>query len=103
MAQSSIKILQHEDEPCIEIKGQWDQDTLDSLIKAFQKTVPKVNGSLFLKLAELDYLDSAALGVIMFNMNELSKTSAKLVLLDPSSEMRQILRTTSLDRILEIR
>lgn len=103
MAQSSIKVLQHEDEPCIEIKGQWDQGTLDSLIKAFQKTVPKVNARLFLKLAELDYLDSAALGVIMFNMNELSKNNAKLVLLEPSAEMRQILRTTSLDRILEIR
>lgn len=103
MSQSSIKIHQHEDEPCIEIKGQWDQGTLDSLIKAFQKTVPKVQTRLFLKLAELDYLDSAALGVIMFNMNELTKSNAKLVLLDPSAEMRQILRTTSLDRILEIR
>lgn len=103
MSQSSIKILQHEDEPCIEIKGQWDQGTLDNLIKAFQKTVPKVHSKLFLKLAELDYLDSAALGVIMFNMNELTKSNAKLVLLDPSAEMRQILRTTSLDRILEIR
>jgi anti-anti-sigma factor len=103
MAQSSIKILQYEDEPCIEIKGQWDQGTLDTLIKSFQKTVTKVRASLYLKLSELDYLDSAALGVIMFNMNELSKHNAKLILLEPSQEMRQILRTTSLDRILEIR
>ena len=103
MAQSSIKILQHDDEPCIEIKGRWDQGTLDSLIRSFKKTVPKVRSSLYLKLSELDYLDSAALGVIMFNMNELSKQNARLVLLEPSQEMRQILRTTSLDRILEIR
>lgn len=103
MALSSIKFLQHEGEPCIEIKGQWDQDTLDTLIKSFQKSIPKVEKILYLRLTELDYLDSAALGVIMFNMNELSKREAKLVLLNPSSEMRQILRTTSLDRILEIR
>jgi anti-sigma B factor antagonist len=73
------------------------------LIKAFQKYVPKVQSRMFLKLAELDYLDSAGLGVIMFNMNELAKRNAKLILLSPSEEMRQILRTTSLDKVLEIR
>jgi anti-anti-sigma factor len=103
MSQSSIKIAHFESEPCIEIKGQWDQGSLDTLIKAFQKSLTKVGTRLFLRLSELDYLDSAALGVIMFNMNELAKRNAKLVLLEPSAEMRQILRTTSLDKVLEIR
>jgi hypothetical protein len=39
----------------------------------------------------------------MFNMRELAKRNAKLVLLQPSVEMMDILRTASLDRILEIR
>lgn len=103
MAQTSIKIQQHEGEPCIDMRGQWDQGTLDALIRAFQKVLGKVDARLFLRLAELDYLDSAGLGVIMFNMNELAKRQAKLVLLEPSPEMRQILRTTSLDKVLEIR
>jgi anti-sigma B factor antagonist len=103
MAQSSIKVSTYEGEPCIEIRGEWDQPSLDSLIKAFQKTVSKVEARLFLRLTELDYLDSAGLGVIMFNMNELAKRNAKLILLEPSEEMRQILRTTSLDKVLEIR
>jgi anti-sigma B factor antagonist len=103
MAASNIKISSYEGEPCIEIKGEWDQPGLDSLIRAFQKTVAKAESRLFLRLTELDYLDSAGLGVIMFNMNELAKRNAKLILLDPSPEMRQILRTTSLDKVLEIR
>jgi anti-anti-sigma factor len=103
MSQSNIKIMHYEGEPCIEIKGEWDQAGLDSLIKAFQKHVPKVESRMFLRMAELDYLDSAGLGVIMFNMNELAKKNAKLILLEPSDEMRQILRTTSLDKVLEIR
>jgi anti-anti-sigma factor len=103
MAQSNIKVGSYEGEPCIEIKGEWDQPSLDSLIKAFQKCIGKVEARLFLRLTELDYLDSAGLGVIMFNMNELAKRNAKLILLDPSAEMRQILRTTSLDKVLEIR
>jgi anti-anti-sigma factor len=103
MTQTSIKTTSHEGEPCIEIKGEWSQATLDSLIKAFQKSVAKAGSILFLKLTDLDYLDSAGLGVIMFHMNELAKKNAKLVLIDPSAEMRQILRTTSLDKVLEIR
>ena len=34
---------------------------------------------------------------------ELAKRNARLVLIEPSEEMRQILRTTSLDKVLEIR
>ncbi len=103
MSQSNIKVSNFEGEPCIEVKGEWDQAGLESLIKAFQKCVPKSSTRLFLRLAELDYLDSAGLGVIMFNMNELAKHKAKLTLLSPSEEILQILRTTSLDKILEIR
>jgi anti-sigma B factor antagonist len=103
MAQSNVKVITFEGQPCIEIRGEWDQASLDALIKAFQKTLPKAEGSLFLKLSDLDYLDSAGLGVIMFNMNELAKRKARLVLVQPSEEMRQILRTTSLDKVLEIR
>ena len=103
MSQSTIKLVTHDGEPCIELKGEWNQASLDALIKAFQKSLGKVQSHLYLHLAELDYLDSAALGVIMFHMNELSKRRAKLVLLEPSDEMRQILRTTSLDKVLEIR
>lgn len=103
MAQSNVKVSTFEGQPCIEIRGEWDQASLDALIKAFQKTLPKAEGRLFLKMSDLDYLDSAGLGVIMFNMNELAKRNARLVLVQPSEEMRQILRTTSLDKVLEIR
>jgi len=103
MSQVQIKILQHEGDPMIEIKGHWDQSALDGLIKAFQKCMGKLKSQLFLRMTDLDYMDSAAMGVIMFNMRELAKRDAKLVLVKPSAEMRDILHTASLDRILEIR
>ncbi len=103
MAQTQIKALQYEGEPLIEIKGHWDQGALDALIKAFKKCLGNVKQRLFLKMSDLDYMDSAALGVIMFNMRELAKRDNKLVLIQPSPEMMDILRTASLDRILEIR
>lgn len=103
MSQVHIKIHQLEGEPLIEVRGQWDSGALDGLIKAFQKNVAKAQATLYLRMTELDYLDSAALGVIMFHMNELSKRKARLVIIEPSQEMRDILHTASLDKVLEIR
>jgi anti-anti-sigma factor len=103
MSQIQIKSQQLNGEPMIDVRGQWDSGALDSLIKAFQKNVSKANSTMFLKMSDLDYLDSAALGVIMFHMNELSKRKARLVILEPSQEMRDILHTASLDKVLEIR
>jgi anti-anti-sigma factor len=103
MSQVQIKTHQLEGEPLIEVRGEWDSDALNSLIKAFQKSVAKAREILFLRMTELDYLDSAALGVIMFHMNELSKRKARLVIVEPSPEMRDILHTASLDKVLEIR
>jgi anti-anti-sigma factor len=103
MSQLQIKTQQMSGEPMIDMRGKWESDSLDGFIKAFQKTVQRVNAILFLRMAELDYLDSAALGVIMFHMNELSKRKARLVIVEPSPEMRDILHTASLDKVLEIR
>lgn len=103
MSQIQIKTQTLDGEPMIDVRGQWESGALDVLIKAFQKSVGKARGTLFLRMAELDYLDSAALGVIMFHMNELSKRKARLVILEPSEEMRDILHTASLDKVLEIR
>lgn len=103
MSQVQIKTHHLEGEPLIDVRGQWDSGALDSLIKAFQKNVSKARTTLYLRMSELDYLDSAALGVIMFHMNELSKRKARLVILEPSQEMRDILHTASLDKVLEIR
>lgn len=103
MSQVQIKIQQFNGEPLIDVRGQWGSSALGQLIKAFQKCVEKTKDALFLRMTELDYLDSAALGVIMFHMNELSKRKARLVLLAPSPEMLDILRTASLDKVLEIR
>ncbi len=103
MSQLQIKTQQMSGEPMIDMRGKWDSGSLDGFIKAFQKTVQRVNTILFLRMTELDYLDSAALGVIMFHMNELSKRKARLVIVEPSAEMRDILHTASLDKVLEIR
>ena len=50
MAQSSIKMSTYEGEPCIEIRGEWDQPSLDALIKAAPFCIRGVktdNGAIF--------------------------------------------------------
>ncbi len=102
MSALNLKTVLFAEEPCIELKGACDQRSLDVLIKAFQKAVPKAKESLYLRLTELEYLDSSALGVIMFNYHELKNKSAKLIVLEPSDEMRELFHSTSLDKIIII-
>lgn len=102
MGQAIIKTSTHHNEPCIEIRGSCDQGALDSLIKAFQKMYPKVREKLFIDVSQLTYADSSTLGFIMFHFNKLAQEQRRLVLLQPSDEVRQILRTTSLDRVLTV-
>jgi len=92
-----------EGEPVIEVSGHWDQGAVESLIRTFRECLERVDKRLYLRLDGLDFLDSSALSVILFYMRELAKRDAKLVLLQPSPEMRELLHVVSLDQVLEIR
>jgi anti-anti-sigma factor len=102
MLRTKIKIGRHQNEPLIEILGHWQQSTLDLLFRAFQKCVSKAQNHLFLRASELDYLDSAGIGLILINARELGTRNIKLVLLQPSEEIRKALQIIHLDGILEI-
>jgi len=103
MHRFSIKSRIHEGEPCIDIKGYLSNDNgLDSLLQAFQKSLEKVKENLYVRMADLTFIDSTCLGVIMFNFNKLSKQNRKLVILDPSEEIRNLMEYTSLDKVFHI-
>ncbi len=102
MPRTKIQSLVYQGEPLIDIRGHWEPSALDDLIRAFQAGMEKVAARLFLRIPDLDYLDSAAMGVIMLHMREMSQRQAKLVLLQPSLAIRHALRTVSLEGLLEI-
>jgi len=103
MAKTKIKSSELEGEPLIEIRGHWEHGALDDLIRAFRKGVSKVRERTLLRTFDLDYLDSAAMGVIMLNVREMAGRHAKLVLLQPSQALRNALRAVKLDGMMEIK
>ena len=98
-----IESQSFEGEPVIEVNGHWDQGAVEDFIRIFRDCLDRVDKRLYLRLEGIDFLDSSALSVILFNMRELAKRGAKLVLLQPSPEMRELLHVVTLDRVLEIR
>ena len=55
-----------------------------------------------LDLSQVPLLDSSALGAIMLTVQQLRQTDGKLVLLNPQPNVRNVLRVTRLDTVLEI-
>ncbi len=98
----SIHTGLHGVHPCLSIKGSCNQRDLEPLVRAFKEILPKVRHSLYLRLSEVPYMDSAALGVLISNFNDLLRQNRRLVILEPSKEVRRLLSTTSLDKIVPI-
>ena len=57
---------------------------------------------LVLDLSEVDFMDSAGLGLILGRLRHVSAGGGKLVLLDPSADIMRILRLAGLDKQLAI-
>ncbi len=92
----------HGTHPCLEIRGSCSQRDLETLVKAFKEMLPKVTHALYLKLSEVSYLDSAAVGVLISYFNELLSQNRRMIILKPSKEVLRLLQTTSLDKIFPI-
>ncbi len=62
----------------------------------------RLSKRLVLDLSEVDFMDSAGLGLILGRLRHVSSCGGKLVLLDPSADIMRILRLAGLDKRLAI-
>ena len=62
----------------------------------------RLSKRLVLDLSEVDFMDSAGLGLILGRLRHVSACGGKLVLLDPSADIMRILRLAGLDKRLAI-
>lgn len=54
-------------------------------------------------LAEMEFMDSSGLGVLIAALKRLKENEGELILVSPRDQMRRILKLTGLDKILTIR
>jgi anti-sigma B factor antagonist len=76
--------------------------TAGKLRDAVNETVENSRYRLAVDLADMEFMDSSGLGVLIAALKRLKEHDGELVLVSPRDQMRRILKLTGLDKILTI-
>ena len=87
----------------LDIRGKINrlQDSV-YLKSIFQKLLDKDINYIAINLADVTYLDSGALNVIIFIYNALLRKSGKLVIISPNEFVKDTLEIVGINRIVKI-
>ena len=83
------------------IGGRLDTGTAPEL-EAKLKQVPKDTQILYLNLANIQYISSAGLRVVLLAHKLMLPTGGKMVIRQPSAFCKQVLEATGMDSILTV-
>ncbi|MDR2591626.1 MAG: STAS domain-containing protein [Chitinispirillales bacterium] len=87
----------------VDVVGKIDRltDSLD--LKSYINTlVEKDERVIALNLAQVTYLDSGALNVMIYSQNVLSKLGGKLVIIEPNEYVYDVLNVVGFDKLINI-
>lgn len=76
--------------------------TAGKLRDAVNEAVENGQYRLAVDLADMEFMDSSGLGVLIAALKRLKEHDGELVLVSPRDQMRRILKLTGLDKILTI-
>jgi anti-anti-sigma factor len=87
----------------IDIIGKIDRLKDSIILKSYINTLLEKN-ALFIAmdLAQVTYLDSGALNVLIYCHNTLKKKSGNLVLIEPNEYVRDVLEVVGLNKLVTI-
>lgn len=82
------------------VKGEVDVSNADQLRDELNDAYTKDPTNLKIDLADLSYLDSTGLGVLIGMYGKVRKEGHVLTLLNPRDNVKKLLRITNLDKVL---
>ena len=87
----------------LDIRGKINrlQDSV-YLKSIFQKLLDKDINYIAINLADVTYLDSGALNVIIFTYNSLMRKHGKLIIISPNDFVKDTLEIVGINRIVKI-
>lgn len=87
----------------LDIRGKINrlQDSVH-LKSIFQGLLDKDINYIALNLADVTYLDSGALNVIIFTYNSLTRKNGKLIIISPNDFVKDTLEIVGINRIVKI-
>ena len=83
----------------LRVGGEVDLATAPQLDAALGDLVVATDGDLRIDCAELTFIDSSGISVLVATEQRLAADGRKLVLRDPSEQFRQVLAVTALDEV----
>ena len=83
------------------IGGRFDFSSHQAFSKAY-KQYPRGEHQYEVDLADADYLDSSAMGMLLQLREHSSKTKGSVVLKNPNAGVKEILRIANFDKLFQV-
>jgi len=99
-----VEIAPDGDDLVVAIRGELDVLTAPFLWERMEPALAGVTGQLVLDLAELSFIDSMGLGVIVRAQSRVraGQPERQVVIRHPNAHARKVFEITGLDRVLDI-
>lgn len=92
-----LKIEQPEKNHLV-LKGRLDSGTVDELKKVLQEC----QGNIVINIAEVDYINSAGLGLLLGTYQRLKESDGEVVVTFPSDYIKDIFKVTGLEYLIRV-
>lgn len=96
----SVTKRQLESATVVSLSGELDIQCVPNLLVELRDVVSRRQGSVIMDVRELDYIDSAGLGVIASTYQSLSKSKRTFLAVGGHGLFERVMRLTQLDRQL---
>ena len=84
------------------IEGELDVSTADKLKEYLHKLADEQVLDMKINLANLDYIDSTGLGVMIGVLKKLRSEEKEIYIINPKSNVKKIFTITGLDKIFKV-
>jgi anti-sigma B factor antagonist len=84
------------------VKGEVDLDTAPQLKGRLKEALDKGSANIVVQLAEVAFLDSSGLGVLIGALKRCKEAGGILALVSPRRPVRKVLSITGLDKVFPI-
>ncbi len=102
MAELYLDTRQDADIAFLSLRGDFDADNALRVQEALAALTDRDRPIIFIHMAELKYIDSAGLGVLVGALKQAAARAGRIVLIQPSPFVTRILRVTALDKMFPV-
>ena len=102
MAELQITSADRNGMPVVSLVGELDNYSSPRVRTLLTELLAPESPTVILDLSQLEYIDSAGLGVLVGGLKIASSCSGTLALVNPSPAIVHVLKVTGLDRIFQL-